>query len=88
MKEKPLLLVDEKKVLKKLGWWNKEWRQRLVAFTAWLSEGQDAIKLPTGYQDVILSGSLEVFVGGRSYIEKDDDAVLIEVLDWASDKYS
>ena len=77
--------VDEKKVLKKLGWWNKEWRQKLVAFSAWLSEGQDTIRLPTGYQHIELCSSPEGFTGEKSYLEKDDDATLMEVMSRASD---
>ena len=56
--------IDEKKALKKLAWWNKEWRQKLSAFTAWLSEGNDRITLPVGYQDIVLSGQPETMTGG------------------------
>lgn len=81
------VLVDEKKALKKLNWWNKEWRQKLIAFSEWLSEGQDTIKLPVGYQDILLSGQLEIFSGEKSYLEKDDEVVLEEVLGWADEQH-
>src|SRR5262249_48367683 len=40
--EKPVPL-DEKRVLKKLNWWNKDWRTKLLAFAAWLADDKEAI---------------------------------------------
>src|SRR5262249_40663177 len=40
--EKPIL-VDDLKALKKVNWWNKEWRQKLLALIQWLSNGSNEI---------------------------------------------
>ena len=42
--DKPIPL-DEKPVLKKLNWWNKEWRGKLLAFAAWLADDKEAIRI-------------------------------------------
>lgn len=80
--------VDEKKALKKLNWWNKEWRQKLTAFSAWLSKGQETIRLPAGSQNIVLSGQPEIFIGKKSYLEENDDVILKEVLGWTNEKHS
>ena len=74
--------VDEKKALKKLGWWNKQWRQKLLAFTAWLSDSQEVIRVPAGYQEIALSAHPLVLTGALSYLEKDEDALMKEIMEW------
>jgi hypothetical protein len=82
--DKPVPL-DEKRVLKKLNWWNKEWRGKLLAFAAWLADDKEAIRIPTGYQDIVLTATPEIVSSDTSYLEKDDDAVIKEILDWSGD---
>ncbi len=35
-------------------WWNPVWRDRILAFFAWLADGDDAVKLPAGKEDLRL----------------------------------
>jgi hypothetical protein len=77
--EKPMPL-DEKRVLKKLGWWNNDWRMKVVALASWLADGTDSIRIPTGYQQIALSAVPETFTADLSYLEKDDDEVMKEII--------
>lgn len=73
--------LDEKRVLKKLGWWNNDWRRKVLAFAAWLAEDTDEIRIPTGYQRIVLQAMPEVYTTDTSYLDKDDDEVVNEILD-------
>jgi hypothetical protein len=42
--EKPVPL-NEMRVLKKLNWWNKDWRTKLLAFAAWLADNNEVIRI-------------------------------------------
>jgi hypothetical protein len=77
--EKPLP-IDNKKALKKLGWWNHEWRSKILAFAAWLADGQGTIRIATGYQSIELSATPEVFTSPMSYFEMDDDSLVRAVM--------
>lgn len=72
--------LDEKRALKKLNWWNHEWRTKLAAFIHWVADGQDAIRIPTGYQHVLLAAAPEALVSDLSYLERDDDDVVREII--------
>jgi hypothetical protein len=85
--EKPVPL-DEKRVLKKLNWWNREWRGKLLAFAAWLANDKEMIRIPTGYQEIVLRATPEVVSCDTSYLEKDDDAVVKDILDWSGNASS
>ncbi len=76
--------IDNKKALKKLSWWNKEWRTKLLAFAAWLAGNQETIRIPSGYQQIVLSAKPEVFSAPISYLEKNDDTLLKEIMEWSS----
>jgi hypothetical protein len=69
-------LVDHKKVLKGLDWWNKEWRQRLLAMISWLSDGQSEIVIPVGCQLIIVSSEPQNYKAEKSYLEIPDDTVI------------
>jgi hypothetical protein len=77
--EKPYPL-DEKRALRKLGWWNHEWRTKLTALVHWIADGGETIAIPTGYQDAVLAATPEVFWSDLSYLEKDDDDVVREII--------
>jgi len=57
----------------------------LLAFAAWLADDKEAICIPTGYQDIVLTATPEIVSSDMSYLEKDDDAVIKEILDWSAD---
>jgi TIR domain len=69
-------LVDDKKVLKALNWWNKAWRQKLLALVSWLCEGRPEIVIPVGYQQIIVSSEPQNHTASKSFIEISDDAVI------------
>jgi|GEM_PF-439179 len=73
--------LDEKRVLKKINWWNKEWRSKLLSFTAWLADDRETIRVPVGYQEILLSANPATFTSNISYVEKDDDALLKAIMD-------
>ena len=75
--------VDEKKAVKKLGWWNRQWRRKILGIAAWLADDQSSIWIPAGYQDIVLASAPDVYIAGRTYLEKDDDSLLQEILEWA-----
>ncbi len=77
--EKPYPL-DEKRALRKLNWWNHEWRTKLAAFVHWIADGKETISIPVGYQHVVLAATPEVFSSDLSYLEKDDDDVVREII--------
>src|SRR5262249_46720702 len=85
--EKPVPL-DEKRVLKKLNWWNKDWRTKLLAFAAWLADDKEAICIPSGYQNLVVPALPEIILSDTSYLDKDDDALIKEILDWGADASS
>jgi hypothetical protein len=77
--ERPVPL-DEKRVLKKLTWWNKAWRGKVVALAAWLGGAEGVIKVPFGYQELRVAAAPETFLSAVSLAEKSDDAVIREIL--------
>jgi TIR domain-containing protein len=48
-------------------WWNSTWRDRILAFLAWLSEGGEDIRLPAGKDDLRLSIEPVTFESPVSY---------------------
>lgn len=72
--------IDDKKALKKLGWWNNEWRRKLLGFAAWLAEDQTSMYIPAGYQTIVLSASPDLYEAERTYVDIDDDSVMKEIL--------
>lgn len=79
--EKPFP-IDHKKAMKQLGWWNKEWRTKTLAFLAWLANDQETIRIPVGSQEIVLSATPEVFASDLGYVEADDDALIKNILGW------
>ncbi len=79
--------IDDKKVLKKLGWWNDDWRRRILGISAWLADDQVSIRIPTGYQDIVVASGPRIFTGERAYREVKDDALIEELLEvlWSND---
>jgi len=75
--------IDNKKVLKQLGWWNKEWRTKTLAFLSWLAHDEGVIRIPVGYQEILLSAQPEVFESDLSYLEQDDDELIKDILGWS-----
>ncbi len=73
--------VDERRVLKKLGWWNKEWRQKLLAILVWLSGGGSEIVIPVGSQQVVLAAATKNFTAGMTYAETSDDEVINQAME-------
>jgi hypothetical protein len=74
-------LVDDKKALKALNWWNKEWRQRLLAMVSWISEGQPEIVIPVGTQKIIVSSEPQTYTASKSFIEMSDDSVVNKTME-------
>jgi TIR domain len=85
--DKPIPL-DEKRVLKKLNWWNKDWRTKIVAFAAWLADDKEVIHIPSGYQEIVVPALPELVSSDTSYLDKDDDALIKEILDWGGNASS
>ena len=79
--EKPFP-INHKKAARTIKWWNKEWRSRTLALTAWLASDQETIPLRAGYQQVVLSARPKTFSTDLSYLELDDDALLEEIMGW------
>lgn len=77
--------LDEKRVLKKLSWWNKDWRTKLLAFVAWLADDNEVIRIPTGYQEIVVPALPEIVLSDTSYLDKDDDGLIREILNWGGD---
>lgn len=73
--------IDERRVLKKLGWWNKEWRQKLLAILAWLSGGGPEIVIPAGSQQIVLSAATKRFTASVTYAETSDDEVINQAME-------
>lgn len=69
-------LVDDKKALKALNWWNKEWRQKLLAMIAWLSEGCPEIVIPIGHQQLVVLTEPQTHTASKSFIDMSDDDVV------------
>lgn len=74
------VLVDDKRALKQLGWWNKEWRQKLLAFLAWLSGQSEIIDVPVASQRMQISARPIGFDVEQLYREVSDDQVLREIV--------
>jgi hypothetical protein len=74
-------LVDDKKVLKALNWWNKEWRQKLLAMLSWLSEGQPEFAIPVGYQQIVVASEPQTHSVGKSFTDMTDDDVVNITMD-------
>lgn len=76
--------IDHKKALKHLLWWNKEWRTKTLAFLAWLANDGDVIRIPVGYQEILLSAQPEVFESELTYVDEDDDSLIKDILGWTN----
>lgn len=74
-------LVDDKKVLKALNWWNKAWRQKLLALASWLSDGRPEIVIPVGYQQIVVSSEPQNHTATKSFVEMSDDAVINQTME-------
>lgn len=74
--------VDHKKALKQLGWWNREWRTKTRALIAWLANDDRVIRIPVGYQEIVLSARTETFKSDLTYLEEDDDSLVKDILGW------
>lgn len=74
-------LVDDKKALKALNWWNKEWRQRLLAMISWLSDGQPEIVIPVASQKIVVSTEPQAHTASKSFVEMSDDDVVNKTLE-------
>jgi hypothetical protein len=74
-------LVDDKKALKALNWWNKEWRQRLLALVSWLSDGQPEIVIPVGTQKIVVSAEPQTHTASKSFVEVSDDEVVNKTME-------
>jgi hypothetical protein len=77
--------IDEKRALKALGWWNEDWRRRLLAYCAWISEDADSLSLPCGSSNIVLAMKPKVFVTPAGYRQVQDEALMHELLEGASD---
>jgi hypothetical protein len=75
--------INEKKAVKKLGWWNKEWRRKILGLVAWLSDDQASMRIPAGYQNIVVSSVPNIYAAAQTYREKDDDTLMKEILEWA-----
>jgi hypothetical protein len=73
--------IDDKKVLKALNWWNREWRQKLLAMLTWLSGDQSEIAIPAGYQQIVLSNLPQSRIAKRSFAEMSDDDVIDQAME-------
>lgn len=73
--------IDDKKVLKAISWWNREWRQKLLAFLSWLSAGEPEIPVPAGSQQIVLSTNLRSHHSGKSFREMSDDEVINQTME-------
>jgi len=49
-------------------WWNPIWRDRILAFLSWLSEGELSIRLPAGSDDLLLRVEPVLFESPVSYV--------------------
>lgn len=72
--------IDDKKVLKSLNWWNKEWRQKLLAMLSWLSDGKPEIVIAAGYQQIVIAAEPESPGAQASFKEMSDDEVINHTL--------
>jgi hypothetical protein len=72
--------IDNKKALKALGWWNREWRQKLLAMLSWLSDGGTEIVIPTGYQQLVTSAQPLTASSAVTFREMPDDDVVNQTL--------
>jgi hypothetical protein len=79
--EKAPFLVDDKKALKALNWWNKGWRQRLLAMISWLSDGQPEIVIPVASQQIVVSAAPQTHTASKSFMEMSDDDVVNKTLE-------
>jgi hypothetical protein len=80
--DKPVPL-DDNRIRKKLGWWNDEWRKKLLAFVHWLAEEQEAMRISVGYQEILISARPRRETLQSSYRERSDDDVIREIMSWA-----
>ena len=49
------------------GWWNAEWRDRILAFLAWFAEGEKLLRLPAGHNNLLLSVEPVLFESPVTY---------------------
>ena len=75
------LPIDDRKVRSKVDWWNKQWRQKLLAMLSWLSEGQPEIVIAAGSQQIILASAPQCYVSALSYGELSDDDVINQTME-------
>jgi hypothetical protein len=73
--------IDDKKVLRAISWWNQEWRQKMLAFLAWLSGGEPAIVVPVGCQQLVLSSEPQSHKASKSFREMSDDEVINQTME-------
>lgn len=73
--------IDDKRVRRKLGWWNREWRQKLLAMLSWLSDEQSEITIPLGSQRLVLSATTESYPTDQSFREISDDKVINQAME-------
>lgn len=73
--------IDDRKVQKKLGWWNQQWRQKLLAMLFWLADEQPEIVIPIGYQQLVLSTVPRSHLCPVSYKEVSDDDVINQTME-------
>lgn len=73
--------IDEKKAVRKLGWWNGEWRRKVLGFAAWLADDEPFLCVPAGYQEILISSQPNVFVANRTYLAKSDSSLIREMLE-------
>lgn len=76
--------IDDKKAMKGLGWWNADWRRRVVAISAWLSEGESSIKVAVGHQEILISAEPREYVSPKSYKQISDEEVLRSLIEGAA----
>jgi hypothetical protein len=74
-------LVEDKKALKALNWWNKEWRQRLLGMISWLSDERPDIVIPIGSQCLVVSAEPQTHTASKSFVEMSDDDVVNKTME-------
>ena len=73
--------IDDKRIQKKLNWWNKQWRQKLLAMLSWLSEAQPKIAILIGSQQLLLSGMPQAYFSNTSCNDISDDDVINQAME-------
>lgn len=73
--------IDDKKVLRKLGWWNQHWRQKLLAMISWLADGQAELVIPAGGQSLVLAGVPRAHDSAMTFDEVADDDLINQAME-------